>query len=150
MRRAPDRYSVEEAPPLVHRSASEEQRRLADQLHRSHPPRTHSGLSALSVFILMLLLIETGSVLCLLPFTNVGGGGNGSSCIVMPGIIAAFVEPSKKYTASVSYNTRSETGFVSLLCTAECKTLVLAECLYTNALLTVSVNQLAAATLNCA
>ncbi len=49
VRRAPDRYSAEEAPlpPLVHRSASEEQRRLADQLHRSHPPCTHSGLSAL-------------------------------------------------------------------------------------------------------
>jgi len=44
VRRAPDRYSVEEAPSM-HRSASEEQRRLADQLHRSHPPRTHSGLS---------------------------------------------------------------------------------------------------------
>ncbi|KAL0053305.1 hypothetical protein WJX82_004023 [Trebouxia sp. C0006] len=45
VRRAPDRYSAEEAPlpPLVHRSASEEQRRLADQLHRSHPPCTHSG-----------------------------------------------------------------------------------------------------------
>ncbi|KAL0029936.1 hypothetical protein WJX77_008325 [Trebouxia sp. C0004] len=42
VRRAPDRYSVEEAPSL-HRSASEEQRRLADQLHRSHPPGTHSG-----------------------------------------------------------------------------------------------------------
>ncbi|KAL0018705.1 hypothetical protein WJX79_006061 [Trebouxia sp. C0005] len=42
VRRAPDRYSVEEAPTM-HRSASEEQRRLADQLHRSHAPCTHSG-----------------------------------------------------------------------------------------------------------
>jgi len=71
VRRAPDRYSVEEAPSM-HRSASEEQRRLADQLHRSHPPRTHSGLSALSAIVLMPLSMRTGSVLCLLPFTSVG------------------------------------------------------------------------------
>lgn len=52
VRRAPDRYSAEEAPPpppLVHRSALEEQRRPGFQLHKSHPPSTHSGLSALSV-----------------------------------------------------------------------------------------------------
>ena len=112
MRRAPDRYSVEEAPPL-HRSASEEQRRLADQLHRSHPPRTHSGLSALSVVILMLLLIRTGSVLCLLPFTNACGEKSVPSCIVLPGIIAAFIEPSRNDTANVKYNTRGETASAS-------------------------------------
>ena len=41
-------------------------------------------------------------------------------CIVLPGIIAAFVEPGKKYMASVPYNTRSEADLASLLCTAEC------------------------------
>ena len=56
VRRAPDRYSMEEAPTM-HRSALEEQRRLADQLHRSHPPRTHSGLSASSAVNLMPLLM---------------------------------------------------------------------------------------------
>jgi len=102
---------------------------------------------------------------------------------VLPGIIAAFVEPGKKYMASVPYNTRSETDLASLLCTAECAmwrtlfcklhvahlalliatwpshlyaamslrhTSVSAEHLYTTALLTVSVNQLATTRLTCA
>lgn len=124
----------------------------------------------------MPLLIRTASVLCLLPFTNVGEEKISPSCVVLPGIIAAFVEPSRK--------TRSETDFAILLCTAKCAmrqtlfcklhvahlallvatawpshlyaavsfrhTSVSAEHLYMTALLTVSVIQLASTRLNCA
>ena len=37
-----------------------------------------------------------------------------SRCILLLGIVAAFVEPSRKDTANVTYSARSETAFTSV------------------------------------
>ena len=51
MRKAPERYTVDEGPQM-HKSHSEEQRKLAHHLDAALPPRPHSGdCNGMSLFI---------------------------------------------------------------------------------------------------